>query len=94
MYIPQDFKEHGFDSIVSLSVRYNTHYPYIYRWKKATGTLLKRGRPKLDIDIAKLEKLKNEGYTLEKLSIYFNCSIRTIKNRVREINLQTLTKIN
>lgn len=94
MYIPQDFAEHGYDSIVSLSIRYNTHYPYIYKWKKATGTLLKRGRPRLNIDTNKLLKLKNEGYTLEKLSIYFNCSIRTIKNRVKEINLQSLTLIN
>ena len=34
MYIPQDFKEHGFDSIVSLSIRYNTHYPTYTDGKK------------------------------------------------------------
>lgn len=84
MYIPEDFKKHAYDTHISLIIRYNASPSQIYKWKQEVHMVKPKGRPKLNLDIEKLLKLREQGWSTRKLARHFRCSRWTICNRLNE----------
>ena len=86
IYIPPNFIKYSkVESNVKLMFRFHISESTILRWRKVTNTQLSRGNKRLNLDVEKIKKMKyEEKYTLRELGIYFNCSISTIKKRLKE----------
>lgn len=84
MYIPADFKEHAYDTHISLIIRYNVSSSMIYKWKQEVHMLKPKGRPKLQLDTEKIVELRTNGWSMRKLAKYFKCDKWTIRNRLNE----------
>ena len=50
------------------------------------------GRPRIEIDWTEFEKLCELQATLEEIAGWFNCSVDTIENRVKEVHSITFSE--
>jgi hypothetical protein len=56
----------------------------LYKWQKELNLLKDRGRPRKHIDMEKLKKLLNAGYSCETIAPLFNCGANTLRRRAKE----------
>uniref|UniRef100_A0AAU8B741 Transposase IS30-like HTH domain-containing protein n=1 Tax=Dulem virus 30 TaxID=3145748 RepID=A0AAU8B741_9CAUD len=89
MYIPADFKEHAYDTHISLIIRYNASSSQIYKWKQEVHMLKPKGRPRLKINTKELNRLRQCGWSTRKLARHFKCDKWTIRNRLNESKKET-----
>ncbi len=89
MYIPTDFQEHGYDSIVSLVIRYNVSTSQLHAWKKHYNMLRRSvGRPPIVLteqDILLVNRLREKHYSYNAIAKHLNICRTTLMRNLKKL---------